>query len=410
MFRVAHRALAVACFAAWLAACGSDNGPPITAGAEDAQADQVTERGSDVLNEPYDASSHDVSQDEGIADSASQDAEASDERLLEAAPDGGTTDARDELDASSGGDALDSASDSMTSDAPGASGDALDANLADAGSDSASVDAADAGSVDAAEDSNSDATADATNSDATTDATNSDATTDATNSDATTDAPNTDAEAGVDPFFCLGAPLPTTAPATVNLQGVVDNANLMAIAGATVEGFVGSSASAAASATTAVDGSFAFDIASGGVPLDAYLHATKAGFFDTYHYPAYPITASPIAFTVLLVDAGTLTGFTMLAGVTQDASKGFMLIVVDDCATGNVAGATIDVSPAGSVVYLRNRLPSPAATNTDTSGAGVVFNVPAGQVTVSASVGATALRSHVVTVRANTLTRTSIRP
>ncbi len=402
MFRRSARFACVAWFVLSVAACGGDDESPTGPSApNDAQADHADGAHSDAPAETSadvatDSPTADTSSGDRVGDSIAPEADASDAPpdvapavdtgpndvvSQEAAPDAG--DARADAGTESGTDAALEAADANVDGN-------LDAGGGDGAIDSASTsDAGDAGAVDVTFDA-SDAPIEAAPD--------------------STAADGSDGEAGTDPFACLGQPLPTTAPATVHVQGAVGDANFMAVAGATIDAFVGSSVTSSGTAISAADGTFAIDLSSGGVPLDAYLRATKTGFFDTYHYPAYPIATSPIGFTVQLIDTATFTGFALLSGVTPDASKGSMLLVAADCTGTGVAGATIGVAPAGTLVYLRNRRPAPLASNTDSDGAAVVFNVPPGQVTVSASVGGTTLRSHVVTVRANTVTRTSIRP
>jgi hypothetical protein len=385
-----NRCAWAACFVFCLAACGGDDDTSPN-GPNDAAADHVDSSspdsthpegsaGPDAVNEPNDSATHDALGNDRSTDTIAPDGEPSD---------GGQPDVRVDGPPSDGGNVDTGRQDASDADAPPV-GDVQ----AEAQPESGTTDASDA-LVDVAPEAN---LVDGS----------SDSASPADALDALNEA--SDGDAGVDPFGCLGQPLPTTAPATVRIQGVVDNANFMAIAGATVDAFVGSAVASAGTATSAADGTFAIDLTSGGVPVDAYVRGTKAGFFDTYYYPASPIAVSPIGFTVQLIDTPTFVAFSMLAGATPDPLKGSMLVLVADCTGTTVAGATIGIDPAGSLVYLRNRLPAPAATNTDSTGAAVVFNVPPGQVTVSAAVGAMTLRSHVVTVRANTVTRTSVRP
>jgi hypothetical protein len=218
------------------------------------------------------------------------------------------------------------------------------------------------------------------------------------------------AETGVDPFACLGQPLPTTAPATVQISGTTVSGNQATIDAVTVEAFIGASTIPAATTTSAATGTYSLDLATGGAPVDGYLHASKAGLVDTFYYPPVPVTSSINQGNVLLVTPAELGTFATLGGVTQDSAAGTLVLAVLDCQGRALMGATVDVQPAGTIRYLRNNAPNTAATSTDVFGLAVVFNVPPGAVTVGASVNGRTLRQHALDVRATVLTISGVSP
>lgn len=219
-----------------------------------------------------------------------------------------------------------------------------------------------------------------------------------------------EAEAGVDPFACLGQPLPAAAPAMLQIGGTTVGINQMPIDAVDVEAFIGASTTAAATTTSAATGVYSLTIASGGVPIDGYLHASKNGLIDSYFYPPTPVAASTNQANILLATVQTFTLLAGLAGVTADPARGTLVVAVGDCLGRPVPGASITVQPAGTTRYLRNNAPDQAATDTDATGLAAAFNVPAGAVTVGATVGGRTLRAHMLTVRANVLTLTSVVP
>jgi hypothetical protein len=219
-----------------------------------------------------------------------------------------------------------------------------------------------------------------------------------------------EAEAGVDPFACLGQPLPTTAPAMLQIGGITAGIDQLPIDAVDVEAFIGASTTAAAMTTSAATGVYSLTLATGGVPVDGYLRASKNGLIDSYFYAPTPVAASTNQATILLA---TVQSFTLLAGlaqVTPDPAMGTLVIAVVDCLGRPVPGASITLQPAGTTRYLRNNAPDPAATSTDATGLAAAFNVPAGAVMAGASAGGHTLRAHSVTVRANVLTLTSAVP
>ena len=81
-----------------------------------------------------------------------------------------------------------------------------------------------------------------------------------------------------------------------------------------------------------------------------------------------------------------------------------------DCQGSAISGAKVDI-PGGQVIYVgSNNQPDGAAVMTSTSGIALVFNVPAGSATVSATVGGMSLRSHTINAEAGVTTTAAIQP
>jgi hypothetical protein len=162
------------------------------------------------------------------------------------------------------------------------------------------------------------------------------------------------------------------------------------------------------------NGNFALSLATGGVALDGYIKATKAGYRDTYLYPPTIIYQNLSGAAVLILQPATFNLLVNLAGATQTAGNGALGLVVLDCNNDPVPGATVSAKVGGADVgmirYTSGMLPSAGATATDTSGLAFVFDVPPGDVTVSAQVGSMTLRTHVVAVHADANTTTAVRP
>jgi hypothetical protein len=212
-------------------------------------------------------------------------------------------------------------------------------------------------------------------------------------------------------FECLGAALPTTAPATINVTGrITQNAVApTALAGAEVVASTGTNTLAAD--TTDTPGSYALAIATGGTPVNGFLRVTKSGFIQTYAYPARPFAADSANNTVLAITSNELGLLGTLAGQSQTAGNGFVGVVVRNCAGTPLANATVQTTPAGTAVrYNAAGAPSSTATSTAADGVAYVFNVPAGDVTVMATANGHTLRQHVVNARADVITLTEIKP
>ncbi len=184
------------------------------------------------------------------------------------------------------------------------------------------------------------------------------------------------------------------------------------LAGASIEAFPRAGGTALASATSAGDGAYALELETGGAPLDIYFRARSNGLLDTYLYPPRAVTADTADVTQLLVSQQTLSTLSTLGGVSYDASKGFVGLIVADAAGTPLAGATVSIAPLGAarVLYSAGGLPSGSATATDSSGTVFIANTNAGQVTVDAAMGGTAFQDVTMEARAGALTSTLLLP
>jgi hypothetical protein len=190
---------------------------------------------------------------------------------------------------------------------------------------------------------------------------------------------------------CLGQPFPTTAPATITAAGTVRELTmqgLAAIDAATVATFQVGTTAAVDSVTSAADGSFTTgSLATGGVPFDGYLHGSKddamSPFRDTFVFPPAPLAAdAPIVPVIMLRDSIFDAIAMFAAGVSQnDADNGALMLLVTDCASMPMAGATPTVTQGGASVGTVYAL---ANLNPMAVGTYFVYNVPAGDVEVSA--------------------------
>jgi hypothetical protein len=213
---------------------------------------------------------------------------------------------------------------------------------------------------------------------------------------------------------CLGVPLPTTAPAMLNLGGTVlsqSQTGSAPVVGATVDMFQSGGGTSIATATTDANGLFTMTVPSGGAPLDAYFHVTASGFVDTYWYPPVPFffdsTNAPVAMLTPTI-LGFLESF---GGATQQAGNGLSALEVLDCTGHPISGAVVTSSPAaGKTSYFSGMFPSSTATATDSNGTAFLFNLTAGPVAIGAKLGTTTLRSHSVEMRADVVTETSVVP
>lgn len=213
-------------------------------------------------------------------------------------------------------------------------------------------------------------------------------------------------------FECLGQALPTTAPASIDLSGQVKKNVLTPVPNpnAIVTAFrTSDTTTALATDTSDTPGRYSLSLATGGTPIDGYIRVTDSSHIATYAYPPVPMAANDSQ-NVQMVSATEFGILAASAGVTPQAGKGFIGIVVTDCTGTPIAGATVSSTPAGTVRYNAGGVPSSAAGATSADGVAYIANVTAGNVLVQANGGGHTLRAHTVTARGDVITLTEIRP
>jgi hypothetical protein len=212
------------------------------------------------------------------------------------------------------------------------------------------------------------------------------------------------------PFTCLGAPPPTTAKPIVNITGnVVEPANSMPIAGASVA-FQAGQMTTLFTKTTDASGGFSFTFNTNGLPADNLdLMVSASGHATTYDYPSLPVTddiaAQPAPITTV-EQAALAMGF----GVQFDATHGAALLSIMDCNGAALDGAVVTASPSGTSHYFSGENPAPSATATDVGGLVLAAQLPAGPITLSTTVQGKQLPDRHFTVVGNTFIQTIIQP
>ena len=163
-------------------------------------------------------------------------------------------------------------------------------------------------------------------------------------------------------------------------------------------------------ATTMSDtaGNWTITLTTDGKPQDVFFKGTKTNYVDAYTYPAAPLTKD----TTVEINTMTSSTFNLLLTFSgASSSKGVITMVVLDANDAAVEGATVSSMPAsGAYRYMdSNGYPqSSSATNTD--GLSFFFDVPPGNVTVTATKSGMTFKSHALNARAGKFTTTSIKP
>jgi len=136
------------------------------------------------------------------------------------------------------------------------------------------------------------------------------------------------------------------------------------------------------------NGVLGFELPTGSAPIDHYARMQRDGHVTSYLYPSRPLVADQhdVFFPVLSPEwREMLAGF---AGVELDAARGIVAVIVTDCAGARVEGATVTFDPpADAVAAWDPTFTDASGDRTSLNGHAWGFNVPAGVVHATVSVG-----------------------
>lgn len=231
--------------------------------------------------------------------------------------------------------------------------------------------------------------------------------------------PTSDAAmSGPDAKQFLDAPPTQTVEVTVSGQATSQDAQgSQPQAGVTIEAFRNADENTPLATTvTDAQGNYSLTIQTNGEAIDGFLKATKTGFKTTYLYPPYPLMMDFNMASVIMVTQATWDVLNNIAaGGQQQPGNGLVALIVTDGANP-VGGAKVTSNPAPTPETRYNELvgtvalPSSTAMETHTDGVAYLFNLPPGQVTVSATKAGMTFASHNVKAWADELTTTVIVP
>jgi hypothetical protein len=226
----------------------------------------------------------------------------------------------------------------------------------------------------------------------------------------TTIAPTTTTLPG--PFGCEGAPLPTTAPATITISGTIIDDDLgVPISGANLIVRSRITDAIVTVTTSNAAGAFSFNVSTGGIPADIYMNVIRSpAYIQSDFAPASPF-AGDATVTVPMLSPSRLSALSAVGAGNQTSGKGYIRLVVEDCDGNPVAGATAMSVPAATPVrYNSGGSPNSSTTSTDTDGIAHLFNATPGSVAVDASKSSIAFREHDVPVEGDIVTVTVVAP
>lgn len=216
-------------------------------------------------------------------------------------------------------------------------------------------------------------------------------------------------------FSCMGNTAPTDAPATINVAGTANDINVQTrmpvpVVDAKVDARRTGAPAVVDTTDTDAQGAWAVTFPNPStMPVDGFIAASKAGHRSLRLYPPSPLVADLANAPLLMLSD---TNFELLrqfaaGNKPQSPQNGTVGLLVVDCANMPVANATISVKQ-GAIEY------ADAAHTWDASmllaGTFLIFDVPPGDTTVTATYNGMAFRAHDVGVVAATTTTTAVKP
>lgn len=229
-------------------------------------------------------------------------------------------------------------------------------------------------------------------------------------------------------FSCAGNAAPTTAPANITISGTASEValsgtmpSIQAAHEATLTACKGDCMGPNALDTQTTPAmncpttgcAFTTDpLATGDVPLDGYVRATKTGNRTSYVYPPAPLAADLAGAPVLMFTNTAFSGLLLFAQISQDAMKGNMVLALVDCANmpiTDTANITLALKQGGQPVQGTTEL-NVSSLAPQLAGTYAIFNVPAGDIEVGATWKGMPLRAHTVGSFAGASTLTILRP
>jgi hypothetical protein len=206
-----------------------------------------------------------------------------------------------------------------------------------------------------------------------------------------------------------------TVEVTVSGQATArDTSGATPLQGVTIEAFRNANeATPIATTTTDAQGNYTLTIQTNGEAIDGFLKASTNGYKVTYLYPPYPLMMDFDMASVIMVTQETYEALSNISSGGQQPGMGLIGMVVTD-GTTPVAGAKVATTPAAT--YRYNALvgtlvlPTSTAMSTHSDGIAYAFNLPPGQVTVTATKTGQTFASHSVKAWADQLTTTVIVP
>ncbi len=160
------------------------------------------------------------------------------------------------------------------------------------------------------------------------------------------------------------------------------------------------------------DGTFSFPPQpTNGSALDGSVRLSSVGsgvYRDDIVIPAHPLVADQANVPVLAVSDSDFGSLASVAGSSQTASNGAVILLITDCARTPIAGATVTLKQGNTPLEVIDASTTPLSSQA--AGAYFAFNVTPGDVTLDVTVGGHTFPTRTLTVVTDTTTTTQVAP
>ena len=206
--------------------------------------------------------------------------------------------------------------------------------------------------------------------------------------------PDTEADPVPDPtarfdFSCVGQALPGKASDPVMISALTNDSYTGGLLpGVAVELRAVDGDHILAAAASDATGVATLAVATGYHPVPTYGRMIHAGHVDSYLYPSGPLWRDERNMFLPVLSPAWRDELAGYAGVDLDPGRGIVEVIVTDCAGERVEGATVAFDPpADAVAYWDPTFTDASATQTTINGHAWGFNVPAGEVHATITIG-----------------------
>lgn len=197
------------------------------------------------------------------------------------------------------------------------------------------------------------------------------------------------------PFGCAGLPFGTTAPAQITISGqALDLGTGVPAIGIDVNGML-DSGGAVFTGTTDTRGNFSASVDTGGNALAGYVVTSAGTYVPSYFFPSHPfdrdtVTPLPVLTARELIQIGNPAGSALAE------------LILGDCLGSGLEGCMLAIAPTPQrIVYSRNGAPDMTATATDSTGYVLVYGVPPGPASFTATCPSGPLRTSSIALAAD---------
>jgi hypothetical protein len=190
-------------------------------------------------------------------------------------------------------------------------------------------------------------------------------------------------------FSCRDKPFPERANDAVSLEGFTnDSYSGGALVDVTVDLRVADDDALISTTWSDVEGRVAFAIDTDSQAIRTYARMQREGHVTSYLYPSHPLFRDEVNVFLPVLPPSWRDELAGYAGVELDKAMGIVGVIVTDCVGERVEGATVAFDPpAEAVAYWDPTFTDASGDATSLNGHAWGFNVPAGVVHATVTIG-----------------------